>query len=378
MVELVNQVFCVATGRPPTMGQQFPQLFSPENAGNLFMYTEKERPVAHVGLWMGAVHIPGARLPVAAMGSVCTLPAYRGRGLAGRLVEAAWDRCRAEGRPLLFISGDRSLYLRQGAHRAGRFRNLHLTRPASAGEAPAWAAVPGLGLRLAQLPADLPVVAALYQHEPVRWHRPLEAWPVLVEAAGFATIYDLRQELWLATVGEEPRACWVTGRGEALPGELLVLEAFGDRQILAASLPQLLAATGTEQARLPVLDGDPLGPALEAAGFPVSAFPVEALPGTVAVTDWPLLWRELGPYLEERLPERWVRARAWVERPEGGSRYHLETEAGERWAVEGDAALIRALFGAGAEAVDDLVPEEHPLAAALPVPLPWPKGLNYI
>jgi len=27
VVDLVNQIFCVALGKPPTMGQQFPQLF---------------------------------------------------------------------------------------------------------------------------------------------------------------------------------------------------------------------------------------------------------------------------------------------------------------------------------------------------------------
>src|SRR5690606_28090838 len=37
VVDLVNQIFCVALGKPPTMGQQFPQLFSPANAANLFL-----------------------------------------------------------------------------------------------------------------------------------------------------------------------------------------------------------------------------------------------------------------------------------------------------------------------------------------------------
>lgn len=374
MVDLVNQIFCVALGKPPTMGQQFPQLFSPANAANLFLYADQGRPVAHAGLWMGTLHLPGVRLPVAALGSVCTLPPYRGQGLAGRLVAMAWERCREAGRPLLFISGDRSLYLRQGAHRAGRYRDLRLRPPAGT---PKPSALPGLGIRLARLPEELPIVARLHQQEPVRWHRPWEAWPELIEAAGYATIYHLRQELWLVTVGENPVACWMTGRGEAFPGELLVLEAFGSRQALAASLQPLLAATGTEQARLPLLEGDPLGPALEAAGFPVGSGPVEPLPGTVAVTDWPLLWRELAPYLEERLPREWVGAQARVEAANGRSRYLLETETGEVWTVEGEAALIRALFGQGDQPVPE-VPPHHPLAAALPLPLPWPKGLNYI
>ncbi|HEY8531387.1 MAG TPA: GNAT family N-acetyltransferase, partial [Limnochorda sp.] len=376
VVELVNQVFCLAAGKPPTMGEQFPQLFSPENADNLLIYTDGQQPVAHVGLWMGAIHLPGVCLPVAAMGSVCTSPAHRGRGLASRLVEEAWERCRSQGRPLLFISGDRSLYLRHGAHRAGSWRNLQVTRPAPSSRQVL--RLPGLAVRQAQFPDDLAVIATLHQREPVRWHRTVEDWPILAEAAGFATIYGLRQEFWLVVAGEQPRACWVTARGAAFPGELWVLEAFGDRLALAASLPELLAATGTEKASLPQLAGDPLGPALEASGLPVTASPVEPLPGTVAVTDWSLFWRAMRPYWEERLPASWARARAWAEPAESGTRYVLQTEAGERWAVEGEAALLRALFGAGDQPVDDLVPAHHPLAAALPVPLPWPRGLNYI
>ena len=53
------------------------------------------------------------------------------------------------------------------------------------------------------------------------------------------------------------------------------------------------------------------------------------------------------PYLEERLPREWVGAQARVEAANGRSRYLLETERGEVWTVEGEAALIRALFGQG-------------------------------
>ncbi|NMA71973.1 MAG: hypothetical protein GX961_08665, partial [Firmicutes bacterium] len=79
----------------------------------------------------------------------------------------------------------------------------------------------------------------------------------------------------------------------------------------------------------------------------------------------------------ERLPREWVGAQARVEAANGRSRYLLETETGEVWTVEGEAALIRALFGQGDQPVPE-VPPHHPLAAALPLPLPWPKGLNYI
>lgn len=381
VVELVNQVFCVATGRPPTMGQQFPQLFSPENLDNLFLYSDGRRPVAHAGLWMGAIHVPGARIPVAALGSVCTLPDFRGRGLADRLVRTALARCRAQGRPLLVISGDRSLYRRNGAHPAGRFRRLKLTTAQAGGAGAGSATDEGIfTLRPARIPDDLASAAALHQREPVRWHRPLADWSMLLEAAGFATIFRLRQELWLVEADGVPVAGWVAARGPALPGELMVLEAFGSRTALAWSLRLLLQRTGTERATLPLLEGDPLGPALRGVGWPVAAFPLEPLPGTVAVVDWPLLWRSLAPFLEERVPARWAHARARVEKAGDGAqtRYLLETEAGEGWAAPDEAALIRALFGARRDGDEDLLPPNHPLAGGLPVPLPWPQGLNYI
>ncbi|BAS28275.1 hypothetical protein LIP_2434 [Limnochorda pilosa] len=400
VVELVNQVFCVATGRPPTMGEQFPQLFSPENADNLFVFTDRGRPVSHVGLWMGGMDVHGLRLPTASMGSVCTLPEARSQGLADRLVQLSLERARAEGRPLVFISGARSLYRRNGAHPAGRFRRLHL----SAADVPAGGTAPADGsssvppgpaslpvtLRPTRIPADVPILAALHQQEPVRWHRALDDWPALVKAAGFATVLLLRQEIWLVEVGTEPAACWVTGSGPSMPGDLMALEFFGSRPALAASLPHLFRAAEAERLHVPVLEGDPLVHALAAAGWVVPDAPVEALPGTVVVTDWPLLWRLLAPYREERLPARWARARAFVSGEAGGPagaegtveerarRYGLKTPDGETWEVEGEEALVRALFGAGVAAGGDLVPAGHPLAGALPIRLPWPQGLNYV
>lgn len=379
VVELVNQVFCVDAGKPPTMGEQFPHFLSPENADNLFIFTDRGRPVSHAGLWMGAIHLPGVRLPVASMGSVCTLPEARSRGLADRLVQVALDRVRAQGRPLLFISGDRSLYRRNGAHPAGRFRRLQLARvhaPTRAGYRG-----PEITLRGARLPAEAPLLAALYQREPVRWHRTLADWSVLAGAAAFATILGLRQELWLVEAAGEPAACWVTGASTSPPGEVMVLEHFGSRSALAASLGRLLEATGAERMQLPLLAGDPLIHELAAVGWPAADAPLEPLPGTIAVPDWPLFWQLLGPYLEGLLPERWVRARAYVRdggQAAGPRRYGLETAHGERWEVEGEEALIRALFGAGAVPAGELIPPGHPLGCALPIPLPWPQGLNYI
>lgn len=379
VVDLVNQVFCVALGKPPTMGEQFPHFLSPENADNLFIFTDQGRPVSHAGLWMGAIHLPGVRLPIACMGSVCTLPEARSRGLADRLVQLALDRVRAQGRPLLFISGERSLYRRNGAHPAGRFRPLQLARtgaPTGAGPRD-----PRVALRGARFPEEASLLAALYQQEPVRWHRALADWSMLAEAAAFATILGLRQEIWLVEAAGEPAACWVTGASTSPPGEVLVLEHFGSRSVLAASLQQLFEATGAERVRLPLLEGDPLIHDLAGAGWPAAGAPLEALPGTVAIPDWPLFWKLLGPYLEERLPESWAAARAWVQdggQAAGPRRYGLETAGGERWEVEGEEALIRALFGAGATPATELIPSGHPLGRALPIPLPWPQGLNYI
>jgi len=97
------------------MGSEFPVLFAPENAENLYIFRDGDRIVSHVGVLRQKIVTMGIEIPVACIGSVCTDPDYRGRGLASQLMELAIRRSVELGDVLMYISGGRGLYRRLGA-----------------------------------------------------------------------------------------------------------------------------------------------------------------------------------------------------------------------------------------------------------------------
>jgi hypothetical protein len=105
------------------MAYEFPLLFSAENAHNLYFVARDGRPVSLAGMRHGLIQVRGSTISVASMGSVCTLPEYRGLHLASTIVEAILNDFRADV-SLILISGDKSIYLRQGFVRFGRFAHF--------------------------------------------------------------------------------------------------------------------------------------------------------------------------------------------------------------------------------------------------------------
>ena len=72
--------------------------------------------------------MPSEPTSQASVGSVCTHPDYRERGLATRLVEDALRICEQKEVALMLISGGRGLYRRQGCTDVGEMFKTVLTR----------------------------------------------------------------------------------------------------------------------------------------------------------------------------------------------------------------------------------------------------------
>jgi predicted N-acetyltransferase YhbS len=84
---------------------------------HLALVDDDGRLVASAGLVVADVEVGGERFPVVGIGGVIVRAAYRGRGLARRVVEAALDGARGTGptRAMLFCHPDRmGLYERLG------------------------------------------------------------------------------------------------------------------------------------------------------------------------------------------------------------------------------------------------------------------------
>ena len=125
-VSLANRVFRSTGGGD--MGRQYPMIFDPARLEQLRIFEHGGKPVSLVSTVVSDTVLLGCAVRVAAVGSVCTDAAHRGRNLAGRLVDDAVARALAAGAPIMLISGGRSLYTRRGAAGCGRFYRYDLRR----------------------------------------------------------------------------------------------------------------------------------------------------------------------------------------------------------------------------------------------------------
>ena len=110
-----------------SMGAIFPALFQPGISQSYAAFTEEGRMVAFMGMVPEVIRVGSACLNVFGLGSVCTHPDYRGQNIASSLLEACMQHAKRAGASLVFVSGDRTLYMRAGCQYFGRIRYASLT-----------------------------------------------------------------------------------------------------------------------------------------------------------------------------------------------------------------------------------------------------------
>lgn len=122
--DLANLVF--RSHRSPIMGSAFPALFQPGIVHSFGAFDDRGKLRAFMGMAPLQIRTEAGVVNAFALGSVCTDPEFRGAGLASKLLEQCQAHAKASGAPLLFISGDRSLYTRNGAAYFGQSLRFEL------------------------------------------------------------------------------------------------------------------------------------------------------------------------------------------------------------------------------------------------------------
>jgi predicted N-acetyltransferase YhbS len=245
-----------------SMGHDYPLLFAPENAANLYLAERGDRggdaaaPLAadsgadhgraiigHTGFTLRQAMVGGREVKVACLGAVFTLPAYRNQGLATRLLGAAVAGARAAGADLGLVSGARGLYASAGFAPYPAVRRYRLWRSDGAGNG--HGARPQLRVE-PYLPEALSDLAGMQEREMVHFVRPLDDWRrllgakvVFFEPGAVFTVTELGKRLAYLAVG---RPVDDDGIGQGAR----VLEVGGDRQAIAAAGPALLDALDVE------------------------------------------------------------------------------------------------------------------------------------
>lgn len=125
---LADRIF--HSNRSPLMGPAFPALFQPGIVHSFGAFDQEDKLRAFMGMAPLQVTTETGVLNAFAIGSVCTDPEFRGERLASKLLEQCQAYAKASGAPLLFISGDRSLYTRNGAVHFGQALRFELSKEA--------------------------------------------------------------------------------------------------------------------------------------------------------------------------------------------------------------------------------------------------------
>ncbi|RKY00076.1 hypothetical protein DRP77_12145 [Candidatus Poribacteria bacterium] len=362
VMKLIDSVFRGEGFPSPSKQELYSILLNRDNLENMRIILVDGEPVAHLGIHEGELVIYGHRMKVGSIGSVCTHPDHRGRGYATALLRDAIRKLNEDGVDVMLVSGDRGLYRRAGCAPASKMYAFSIGKA----ELEQFRD-PGIEL-VPYREEHIKRMIEIYEREPVRFHRKLEEFRrMLISGSdrnvGAETFVVLQRGELLGYLSVQP---------PVEPGVSYLVEYAGSRWAAVGAMGYIFDIYGIDELRLvvPFHDREMIH-LLRIRGL--EGVPVE-MPGyTVKVINFVGLMERLRPYMEERLGRI---ARLLGFRCEG-ERYLIRLGR-EELAVEGDADLVRLIFGSAEGS--GMIPETGELkvlADLFPIPLVYP-GLNYV
>lgn len=349
-----------------SMGAAFPAVFSPALSQSFGAY-EDGKLVSFMGLVPATLRIGAARVPMFSIGSVFTLPAFRGHGYAGDILQAIKAHVRASGAALVYVSGDRSLYTRNQCHLFGA-TDRHAIGPAHAEQL----LQTGAGFAVRELsPTDWFPVHELAAARRVAYEQSVSELAELIANEAYASCLKLRHRTLVATNGGTIAAFAVV----ALPDERgskrtpFAVEWAGDAEALAAIFGHAVVAYGLPQLDVPVAWHER---ELSAALARVPSVAGRNL-GTVHVANAERLFALLAPYLRTSVaePAEVPRVRTLADH-----RYALTAADGRTFELD-SASLVSLLFDP-MPSLPAALEARAAIRGPFPVPLPYAGGLNYV
>lgn len=346
---------------PISMGITFSHLLNRNNADRIYVLDLDGTIVSVVASLRSDIVIDDAKLPVVSIGSVCTLPEYRGNGYVTRMLDVMEERFRNEGIALMLVSGTRGIYRRRHCYETGEAYQIDLAPHefgASSGETGDFTA------------SDLPGMVAVYERERVRFERTTEFFRVLIGDQSYASARRASARLLVhrRSGKVDAYACLIIRKDD----ERSIAEVFefagGDDAVVAilrhaASLLEVDALTvDIPNYRKPLAD------LLVSHG---GAFQTRTIPGTVKIIDFESLWAQLTPYLQATMgadAANEIRLRREGERVKLSLHdevAHLDQRAATNLVFSGPQLLSPS-------------PLKSRLSSAFPLPYVHPYNLNYV
>jgi predicted N-acetyltransferase YhbS len=296
-VELADRVF--RSGQGHSMEQEYGLLFAPGNRENLRVFADRGRVVSLVGMLESDVWLLGTRHVCCCIGSVCTDPDYRGRGLATELMEDARRKALSDGADLFLISGGRGLYRRLGYVDVGSYHVYRIERSRlPAGD--------GYSVRPWR-PEDVPALTAIHSAEPVRFARAPEDFVALLSCGQVVNVTG--GTAVVCRVGADEPAAYLSFQIGGAPWEkkapsaVTVAEMGGPRWVIAQALGPLMRERGVDELEMHCLGADrEMAELAHTFGWPSRP---RGFHGTVGIIHAARFWKACAPLVAERLgPER--------------------------------------------------------------------------
>ncbi|RDW20661.1 GNAT family N-acetyltransferase [Oceanobacillus chungangensis] len=334
-----------------SMGEAFPQVFSNDLQLSYGAF-DGEKLVSFIGLVPSKIHVGESVLNVFSIGAVCTEIDYRNQGISSAILKEIYDYIDKAEATLLFVSGDRGLYLRNQCDHFGRVSKYSIDR-VSIG------VTDDEKIRLAKN-TDIFRLDQLRQDKRVSFENGIWEWKMLLEAGGFASIFKMKQALYVAEKNSILNGYAVIG----LPTEAsnyehgIVTDWGGEPEAVHGILADLLQTNTVSRIEISVPWQDELNS--ELTGY---KHEIKKNGGTVYIVNAGRLIEQLGPYFREK----GLTQELEVTQIEDGN---VLLKIGEIEKTLTNGILVELLFGFESDIRE--------LNGVFPVPLPGLEGINYV
>lgn len=374
VLQLINSIFPVRAKIPFKMEEKFPLFLCVDNLENIRVICQNGRPVSVAGYFPSTLSIEGCEVRVASVGSVCTDSEYRDQGLASKIMNDLEAEVKQKGIGLLLISGTRSLYLRRNCALIGGFMKYELDKTS---------------IPLTSLPSDVEIVdyepeflnqvVHLYNHEHVRFIRSFIEFRALMESALIAD-YDCTYRMCVIKRTARIAAYFLLRIFHQNDAWGEVVEYAGDRDLVAAALKMMLAVGALNRIRVHVPVDDPLISYLRE--LPARLRNENQL-GTVKITDFSTLIKDLTPYFSQYTPHEYLHS---MRSNEKNGHFSFASLSG-LLKMECAESMVQLIFGFPSnkrlpkylrEQVKQQPELEEFINSVLPIPLPWTGNMNYV
>lgn len=339
----------------------WPMYLRPETRENTFSMFYQGQPVSTIVRLCRDAYIHGHRFRIGFIGSVCTHPDHRGKGLAGAILDASMQRFADGDVDFVYISGARSLYYRSGANHIGGFPVFFLK-------------LDNIGsierektnIRQANLD-DADLLNSFNEGEETRLVRDALDYELVLQhghCSGGQCIFNIIESdsvpvAYIALRGMDRKEDSWSQR---------VIEFAGDRAAILSAMATIVDEAGANgRLVIETRAGDSLANQLNKIGVESTA---GRIGGTVKLPHFTRTMAKLRPYFGEKLGFNFAKD---LEFAAGEERYVISGEGGAL-EIDGESNMLWALLGSppGSESENIRVTGlmEKALEICLPIPLP--------